>query len=76
MGKMRHRSSLWETFLNLITSLRKSENTGTITLAIFIGLLRGFRAIWYRRLIQAFRDVTVAYNNAVLRRSIESRQWG
>ena len=70
---MPNRFSLWKRFLNLITSLRKSEYIVTITLAIFIGLLGGFRAIGFRRLIQAFRDVTVAYNDAVLRRSIERK---
>ncbi len=54
---MRHRSSLWETFLNLITSFRKSENTVTIALAIFIGLLGGFGAIGFRLLIRAVQGI-------------------
>jgi CIC family chloride channel protein len=54
---MRHRSSLWEMFLNLITSFRKSENIVTITLAIFIGLLGGFGAIGFRLLIRAFQGI-------------------
>ena len=57
MGKMPNRFSLWKTILNLITSLRKSEYTVTITLAIFIGLLGGFGAIGFRLLIRAFQDI-------------------
>jgi CIC family chloride channel protein len=54
---MPNRSSLWKTFLNLITSFRESEYTITITLAIFIGLLGGFGAIGFRLLIGAFQDI-------------------
>jgi CIC family chloride channel protein len=54
---MPNRSSLWKTFLNLITSFRRSEYTITITLAIFIGLLGGFGAIGFRLLIRTFQNV-------------------
>jgi CIC family chloride channel protein len=57
MGKMPNRFSLWKRLLNLITSLRKSEYTVTITLAIFIGLLGGFGAIGFRLLIRAFQGI-------------------
>ena len=52
---MPNRSSPWKTFLNLITSFRRSEYT--ITLAIFIGLLGGFGAIGFRLLIRTFQNV-------------------
>jgi len=54
---MPNRFHLWKTFLNLITSFRKSEYTVTITLAIFIGLLSGFGAIGFRLLIRTFQNI-------------------
>jgi hypothetical protein len=75
---MPSRSSLWKTFLNLITSFRESEYT--ITLAIFIGIVHhlfpsftGSSEAYSLVGMLKRTDVIVAYNNAVLRRSLERR---
>ena len=79
---MSNRFSFWKTLFNLIASFRKSEYTITITLAIFIGALGGVGDIGQlpvvdkdnpKRVVGMLKrtDVIVAYNNAVVRRSIE-----
>ncbi|UCD71699.1 MAG: hypothetical protein JSW70_01530 [Syntrophobacterales bacterium] len=55
---MPNRSSLWKTFLKLITSFRENEYTVIIALAIFIGLLGGFGAIGFRLLIGTFQIIS------------------